>query len=143
RVGPGPGTRDAGSGTAIQCTASPVRTPGTQPPMPQTAPPKARWIVLKVGGTSVSSRERWDTIGRLAQERAGLHGARVLVVVSALSGVTNALQAVADGTADAHTELAALKRRHREFAIELGLDADAVLGERLAALHALGEDARA
>ena len=111
--------------------------------MPQTAPPKARWIVLKFGGTSVSSRERWDTIGRLAQERAGLHGARVLVVVSALSGVTNALQAVADGTADAHTELAALKRRHREFAIELGLDADAVLGERLAALHALGEDARA
>ena len=111
--------------------------------MPQTAPPKARWIVLKFGGTSVSSRERWDTIGRLAQERAGLHGARVLVVVSALSGVTNALQAVADGTADAHTELAALERRHREFAIELGLDADAVLGERLAALHALGEDARA
>ena len=111
--------------------------------MSPIVPNKNRWIVLKFGGTSVSTRERWDTIGRLAQERADLHGARVLVVVSALSGVTNALQAVADGTAEARTELAALERRHREFAIELGLDADAVLGERLAALHALGEDARA
>ena len=33
-------------------------------------PNKSRWIVLKFGGTSVSKRERWDTIGRLAAERA-------------------------------------------------------------------------
>ena len=31
----------------------------------------------------------WDTIGRLAVRRAGENDARVLVVVSALSGVTN------------------------------------------------------
>jgi len=33
-----------------------------------------RWIVLKFGGTSVSRRERWDTIGRIARERAGRVG---------------------------------------------------------------------
>ena len=56
-----------------------------------------RWIVLKFGGTSVSERTRWDTVGRLARERHERGGARVLVVVSALSGVTNALQAIAEG----------------------------------------------
>ena len=56
-----------------------------------------RWLVLKFGGTSVSRRERWDTIGRLARERADMADARVLVVVSALSGVTNELQAICDG----------------------------------------------
>ena len=60
-----------------------------------------RWIVLKFGGTSVSRRHRWDTIGKLAKKRAEETGARVLVVVSALSGVTNELQAVCDGHADA------------------------------------------
>ena len=41
-----------------------------------------RWIVLKFGGTSVSRRERWDTIGRLARERADSVATRVLVVVN-------------------------------------------------------------
>ena len=45
------------------------------------------WIVLKFGGTSVSKRHRWDTVGKIAAQRA--EHARVLVVVSALSGVTN------------------------------------------------------
>lgn len=48
------------------------------------------WAVLKFGGSSVSTRARWDTIagivgGHRAAER------RVLVVVSALSGVTDLL----------------------------------------------------
>lgn len=102
-----------------------------------------RWIVLKFGGTSVSRRHRWDTIGQLASKRASETGGRVLVVVSALSGVTNALTAIADGAADSAQRVAALDQRHREFLAELELDADAVLGERLAALHALLSDARA
>ncbi|HEY4560669.1 MAG TPA: aspartate kinase, partial [Lysobacter sp.] len=104
-----------------------------------------RWVVLKFGGTSVSRRTRWDTIGRLAAKRAQEEGARVLVVVSALSGVTNELQAIANaGAGDvADAKLAALVARHREFCGELGLDAGAVLGERLAALAALVADPRA
>jgi diaminopimelate decarboxylase/aspartate kinase len=101
-----------------------------------------RWIVLKFGGTSVSRRERWDTIGRLARERADRADARVLVVVSALSGATNELQAIAQGDGGA-SRCAALVDRHRTFAAELGLDPDAVLGARLAGLQALLEDPRA
>jgi len=100
------------------------------------------WIVLKFGGTSVSRRHRWDTIGRLAKKRADEQGARVLVVVSALSGVTNELTAIADGAADSAERVAKLEQRHREFAVELELDADAVLGTRLAALRDLLADSR-
>jgi diaminopimelate decarboxylase/aspartate kinase len=101
------------------------------------------WIVLKFGGTSVSRRHRWDTIGRLMKRRAEEEGARVLVVVSALSGVTNELQAVCDGHADAvgtAERIAALVSRHENFCAELGLEPGAVLGERLAELRALGDD---
>jgi len=105
--------------------------------------PHDRWIVLKFGGTSVSRRHRWDTIGKLAKKRAEEHQARVVIVVSALSGVTNELTAIADGAADSAQRIAALEARHREFLAELELDAEAVLGERLAALRALGSDPRA
>lgn len=111
--------------------------------MHSTLPPDDRWIVLKFGGTSVSRRLRWDTIGKLACERAGTGNARVLVVVSALSGVTNQLQAIADGAADSAARVTALHERHRTFAQELDLDADAVLDARLATLHRLLTDARA
>ncbi|MDG2525552.1 bifunctional aspartate kinase/diaminopimelate decarboxylase [Stenotrophomonas sp. HITSZ_GD] len=107
------------------------------------SPSVDRWIVLKFGGTSVSRRHRWDTIGKLAKKRADETGARVLVVVSALSGVTNELTALADGAADSRARVAALEQRHRDFLAELELDAEAVLGERLAALRGLLDDPRA
>jgi diaminopimelate decarboxylase/aspartate kinase len=106
-------------------------------------PAPDQWIVLKFGGTSVSRRHRWDTIGRLASERAAAGDSRVLVVVSALSGTTNALQAIADGVVDSAAQFAALIERHRDFAVELGLDPDCVLGERIAGLRALAADPRA
>ena len=102
--------------------------------------PNLPWIVLKFGGTSVSKRARWDSIGRIATERA--KDARVLVVVSALSGVTNELQAMSSGDA-IDARVAGLLERHRTFCAELALDAEAVLGERFAALQALAADPRA
>ena len=102
-----------------------------------------RWLVMKFGGTSVSKRARWDNIGRLADGRARDQDARVLVVVSALSGVTNELTAIADGAADAAERVARLELRHREFLAELELDADDVLGARLSILHGLVDDPRA
>ena len=111
---------------------------------PQPSAPEG-WIVLKFGGTSVSRRHRWDNIGRLARQRAERNGGRALVVVSALSGTTDQLSAIANAGAgtDAATRAAAIERRHRDFLAELGLDADAVLGPRLAALRGLLEDPRA
>lgn len=101
-----------------------------------------RWIVLKFGGTSVSRRHRWDTIGKLAKKRAEETGSRVLVVVSALSGVTNELTAIADGAADSAQRVAALVERHQAFLAELELPGS-VLQTRLDALQALLADPRA
>ena len=99
-----------------------------------SSPHAAPWLVLKFGGTSVSSRPRWDEIGRVAMDRS--KGARALVVVSALSGITNDLQAIAtDAGGDAASAVASIIERHRALAGELGLDADAVLGERLSLIH--------
>ena len=107
-------------------------------------PGQGDWIVLKYGGSSVSQRARWDAIGeRVRVCRA--EGARVLVVVSALSGVTNALQALADvrDQPQAMAErAAAIARRHREFVVELGVEADCI-AEPLAALQRLLADSRA
>ena len=104
--------------------------------------PAPRWLVLKFGGTSVSARARWDNIGKLAAGRARDHGARVLVVVSALSGVTNALTAIADGAADSAERVTQLQQRHLDFLNDLDLDAN-VLDARLAVLRGLLDDARA
>jgi diaminopimelate decarboxylase/aspartate kinase len=77
---------------------------------------------MKFGGTSVSSAECWDTIR--AQARHHLDdGRRLLVVVSALSGVTNSLGRLADGVAAAgkaaiRAELAA---QHEQLIGQLGL----------------------
>lgn len=104
------------------------------------------WIVLKFGGTSVSKKSRWDTIATLMRRRADEDQARVIVVVSALSGVTNALQAMIDGHADGPGLTAraeALVERHLAFAAELGLDPSTVLGPRCAALRTLATDPRA
>ncbi|MFS8063218.1 MAG: bifunctional aspartate kinase/diaminopimelate decarboxylase [Luteimonas sp.] len=101
-----------------------------------------RWVVLKFGGTSVSRRNRWDSIGRIASKRMVDDDARVLIVVSALSGVTNELQAIVHGD-DVDARIAALIARHRAFCGELELDAQVVLGARLAALQSLASDARA
>ncbi|MCB1554898.1 MAG: bifunctional aspartate kinase/diaminopimelate decarboxylase [Xanthomonadales bacterium] len=90
--------------------------------MTQTASVQATpWIVLKFGGTSVSKRHRWNEIGARLREREA-EGARCLIVVSALSGVTNVLQAIASGAADPHATWADLRARHEAFAAELEVD---------------------
>src|SRR5204863_2972048 len=86
-----------------------------------------------------------DDIGALMQERAAENGARVLVVVSALSGVTNSLQAICEQRKDAAAVAAAIDAlcaKHLAFAADLGLAAS-VLDKRLYELRALGADPRA
>ncbi len=105
----------------------------------------APWIVMKFGGTSVSSRTRWNTIGDLVAKRKS-EGYRVLVVVSAVSGVTNALVAITESGTDSVGRLAAaesLITKHREFAASLGLELDQVVGDLVAQLRALANDPRA
>ena len=117
----------------------------TDPATRPTPAPTASWSVLKFGGTSVSKRSRWDNIGKLAAARRA-EGGPVLVVVSAVSGITNALQAIIDAAGNAAKQVEgaeAIVQRHIDFAAELGLDAEAVLGARFAELRALAADPRA
>jgi diaminopimelate decarboxylase/aspartate kinase len=72
------------------------------------------WVVLKFGGTSVAGKPQWLTIASLLQQRLA-QGKRVLLVCSAVSGVTNRLSELADAPSeqalqailDIHTRLAA------------------------------------
>jgi diaminopimelate decarboxylase/aspartate kinase len=105
----------------------------------------APWIVLKFGGTSVSTRERWDKIASIAQ-RWREHGKHVLIVVSALSGITDKLKAITEPTADS-TRRGALRDeivvRHQAMFAELGLSDHAALHYWLERLDALIANARA
>lgn len=86
----------------------------------------SRWVVLKFGGTSVSTAARWRCI--CAQIRAHLaspSSPRVWVTISALSQVTNKLTravALASERGSSHTELATtIALQHFSLAYDVGL----------------------
>ena len=88
-----------------------------------------RWVVLKFGGTSVSTPERWKVIADLAARRIA-EGLRPVVVCSALSGISNQLEALLALAVEGRHEdaLTALRQRHLELGADLKIDAP----ERLA-----------
>ncbi len=94
------------------------------------------WLVLKFGGTSVSSLPNWTNIARVAAERR-TGGARVLIVHSALAGITDRLErllaaAVAQASEE---ELRLIEERHRHLADELGVPLPAEVERLLAELR--------
>jgi len=97
-----------------------------------------RWVVLKFGGTSVSSVERWLAIESAVRERLG-EGLRPLLVCSALAGVTDRLESLleAAGRGALGDGLDALRSRHSEFARELGLDFEKEAGGEFESLSRL------
>ena len=105
----------------------------------------APWIVLKFGGTSVSTRARWDKIAAIARawrER----GKNVLIVVSALSGITDKLKALGDASVDAakrQTLRDEIHARHEAMFVELELTDRAPLQYWLERLDALAANVRA
>jgi diaminopimelate decarboxylase/aspartate kinase len=110
----------------------------------QSASDAHRYVVLKFGGTSVAAKPRWDNIVALVRARRQ-EGLRVVVVVSALSGVTNALQALIDAAARGEPldrAAAALADRHLRFVDELGVGGAPLLSEWLARLASLCADPR-
>ncbi|HST28563.1 MAG TPA: bifunctional aspartate kinase/diaminopimelate decarboxylase [Rudaea sp.] len=116
------------------------------PAAAESAPdPHALWVVLKFGGTSVSTRERWDKIAGVARgwrER----GKHVLIVVSALSGITDKLKALGEAQADAARRGAIrdeVRARHEAMFAELELIDRAPLQYWLERLDALAANVRA
>ena len=95
------------------------------------------WIVMKFGGSSVSSKDKWETIAQLVQRRLD-DGLRPVIVHSALQGVSNALATLLETAlaGDASDGLDAIRQRHYELADDLGLDASLLLDD---ALHELGQ----
>ena len=83
------------------------------------------WVVLKFGGTSVSSPSNWAVIERVVRERLG-QGKRPLVVHSALAGVSNRLEEIAGPglELDPAETIAAIASQHRALAESLGLNAE-------------------
>jgi diaminopimelate decarboxylase/aspartate kinase len=91
---------------------------------------KLGWVVLKFGGTSVSSSANWHNIVKVLRDRMQ-DGLRPVVVHSALSGITDRLEALlAAALRGAHAPvLAQIEAVHRGLAADLGVDA----GPRFAA----------
>ncbi|MFA6957618.1 MAG: bifunctional aspartate kinase/diaminopimelate decarboxylase [Thermoanaerobaculia bacterium] len=94
------------------------------------------WIVLKFGGTSVSTAPNWAFIADTA-EAALRETEHVLVVHSALSGISNRLEAIASRitAVDLPETLDAIESAHRGLARELAVDADAILSADFAELR--------
>ena len=109
----------------------------TVSPLPADAP----WVVMKFGGTSVARAEGWRNIRALAASRRA-QGARVLLVVSALAGVTDALKGLCAET-DASTRVSAaeaIAERHHELAARMGIALPEDVTRHLESLRALARD---
>nr|WP_255483699.1 bifunctional aspartate kinase/diaminopimelate decarboxylase [Rhodanobacter sp. A1T4] len=95
-------------------------------------PVGAPWIVMKFGGTSVATLPRWQNILELVASRRA-EGARVLVVVSALTGITDALKNLCvQTTSDARIDSAqAIAQRHHDLLEHMQLGLPDTLAARL------------
>jgi bifunctional diaminopimelate decarboxylase / aspartate kinase len=112
----------------------------TSTPLAADAP----WIVMKFGGTSVATLPRWQNIRELVASRRA-EDARVLVVVSALTGITDALkQLCTQGEQGKRNEAAqAITQRHYELLEHMQLALPDTLGARLHDLAALADEGAA
>lgn len=96
------------------------------------------WLVLKFGGTSVSSARNWKTIRDLIGERIDA-GYRPVIVHSALAKISNAIQ---DGLHRAlegqhQRQLDFIRKAHLDLARDLDVDGQAIVGAQLAELDQL------
>jgi diaminopimelate decarboxylase/aspartate kinase len=98
----------------------------------------SRWVVMKFGGTSVSTVENWASIARLIRNRLD-GGLKPVIVHSALAGVSNSLEkALQESSAGSQTEeLKVIREQHYELAAGLGVDGPGLLDETLHELEQL------
>jgi diaminopimelate decarboxylase/aspartate kinase len=89
---------------------------------------ESSWVVLKFGGTSVSRLDNWRNIAAIVRARLA-SGARVLVVHSAITGITDRLEKLLAAALDGAHEpvLQFIEQRHCSLAQELGIGGSAQL----------------
>src|SRR3954466_2218222 len=82
----------------------------------------SRWIVVKFGGTSVSTLANWRNIALVVKRRLAA-GSRVLIVHSAITKITDQLEKLLAAALDGNPEepLKAIEDRHKQLLAELGL----------------------
>jgi diaminopimelate decarboxylase/aspartate kinase len=80
------------------------------------------WVVLKFGGTSVSTVPNWNNIAAVTRKRLG-EGVKPVIVHSALSKITDKLEALLAGAmrGDFEAVMAEIARRHRDLAGDMGI----------------------
>jgi diaminopimelate decarboxylase/aspartate kinase len=95
-------------------------------------------VVMKFGGTSVSSVESWKKISALLRNRLE-SGLRPVVVHSAIGRVTRDLEQILQTavSSDPAEQIGALRQQHYSLAEELGLDGPALLEGSLQELERL------
>src|SRR5215468_2872182 len=101
--------------------------PGAAPGAQSASAPAAQaalspWVVLKFGGTSVSSVANWKNIASVVRDRLS-EGLRPLIVHSALSGITDRLEqllGLAIGN-EWQSVMDQIEQRHRDLARDLGV----------------------
>ena len=97
---------------------------------------------MKFGGTSVSSARNWGVIERLVRDRLA-EGRRVLVVHSALAGVSNRLEAIGTSPAtDAGEAIEWIARAHHDLARDLEIDGAPLIEPWLDELRRLASGVR-
>src|SRR5690606_12094689 len=86
------------------------------------APGGSPFVVLKFGGTSVSSVTNWKNIVDVVRDRLA-EGLRPVIVHSALSGITDRLeQLLAQAlNGDWQPVMQQIEQRHRDLARDLGV----------------------
>ncbi|MBM4216000.1 MAG: bifunctional aspartate kinase/diaminopimelate decarboxylase [Gammaproteobacteria bacterium] len=96
------------------------------------------WVVLKFGGSSVSSAPNWRNIRDIANHRLET-GDHVLIIHSALSGVTDRLEKALVAACEDRYSLIVddLRQRHIELASSLGVDGRALLESSFLTLSSL------
>lgn len=97
-----------------------------------------QWVVMKFGGTSVSSVDCWETICAQAGKNIDA-GKQVLIVVSALSGVTNLLTRLSEAppAEERMSLLADIESRHLQLIEALGQEPSTAFEEHWQKLNGL------
>src|SRR6185369_715948 len=90
--------------------------------MADPTPGVSPWVVLKFGGTSVSSVANWKNVADVLRDRLAA-GLRPVVVHSALSGITDRLEQLLSLALGNEWQplMQQTEQRHRELTRDLGV----------------------
>ena len=105
-----------------------------------TSHTESNWVVLKFGGTSVSSVSNWKNVAGVVKARL-VEGLHPVIVHSALSGITDRLEQLLAKALTGEWEpvMDQIERRHLDLARDLGIHIDAELDRHFTDLRRSAE----